>query len=278
MVFNYKSLNTENNKMIFFAGPCIIEDRESTFKIAKTLKDIASKLNVQIVFKGSYNKANRTSLNSFRGIEMKEALSILKDINKELGLLTVTDVHTPGEIEMVAEYVDILQIPAFLCRQTDMLTTAENTNLAMLVKKGQFVSGNDTEFIANKCLRAIKEHRFLLCERGTMFGYGDLVVDMRNLEIMKKFAPVIYDATHSVQMPSASGGVSGGNRQFIPMLAKAAASVGIDGMFMEVHPCPKESKSDAATIFPLDKFESMLSQILKIHDVVSTLEKINIEN
>ncbi len=278
MVFDYKGITTQNKNMIFFAGPCVIESRDIAFLIARKLKSISDELNIQLVFKGSYDKANRTSLDSFRGIGMKESLQILKDIGEETGLLVLTDVHTPNEVEMVSQYVDILQVPAFLCRQTDMLTTVQDSNLAMLVKKGQFISGYDTEFIANKCSKAIEEKRFLLCERGTMFGYGNLVVDMRNLEIMKRFAPVIYDATHSLQMPSVAGGVSGGSREFIPSLLRATTALGVDGIFMEVHPNPKESKSDSATIFPLDKVESMLENVLALHKVASSLEDISIEN
>ncbi len=278
MLLDYKGINTRENKLVFFLGPCVIESEQIVFDIAKKLKTIADDLNIQIVFKGSYDKANRTSIDSFRGIGMTAALELLQTINKEFGFLTITDVHTPNEIETVAKYVDFLQIPAFLCRQTDMLTTAVNTGLAVLVKKGQFISGYDTEFIANKCQKAIEENRFMLCERGTMFGYGNLVVDIRNLQIMRNFAPVVYDATHSLQMPSAAGGVSGGSREFIPALLNASIASGIDGVFMEVHPNPKESKSDSATIFPLDKLRDVLENVVTLHKTISTLKDINIAN
>ncbi len=278
MLFDYKGITTKDNKLIFFLGPCVIESEQIVFDIAKKLKTIADELDIQIVFKGSYDKANRTSIDSFRGIGMTAALEVLRNVRDEFGFLVVTDVHTPAEIEMVAKYVDFLQIPAFLCRQTDMLTTAENTGLAMLVKKGQFISGYDTEFIANKCTKAIEEKRFMLCERGTMFGYGNLVVDIRNLQIMKTFAPVVYDATHSLQMPSAAGGVSGGSREFIPALLNASIASGVNGIFMEVHPNPKKSKSDSATIFPLDKLRDTLENAIVLHKSVSSLKNINITN
>ncbi len=278
MPIDYKGISTSDNKLIFFLGPCVIESENIVFDIAKKLKSIADELGIQIVFKGSYDKANRTSIDSFRGIGMTAALEVLRNIREEFGFLTITDVHTPNEIETVAKYVDFLQIPAFLCRQTDMLTTAQDTGLAMLVKKGQFISGYDTEFIVNKCRKAIEEKRFMLCERGTMFGYGNLVVDIRNLQIMKTFAPVIYDATHSLQMPSAAGGVSGGSREFIPALLNASIASGVDGVFMEVHPNPKESKSDSATIFPLDKLRDTLENVLVLHEATSKLKNIDLAN
>ncbi len=279
MLFEYNGISTSDDKLVFFLGPCVIESKEIAFTIAKELKSIADRFNIQVVFKGSYDKANRTSISSFRSIGMIAALEILGDIKKEFGLQTITDVHTPDEIDIVAKYVDFLQIPAFLCRQTDMLLAAQDTGLALLVKKGQFVSGYDTEFIASKCSRAIEEKRFLLCERGTTFGYGDLVVDMRNLAIMKRFAPVVYDGTHSLQMPSTAGGVSGGNRELIPPLLYASIGSGlVSAIFMEVHPTPKESLSDSATIFPLNNLRDIIENVLILHEAVLKLKKINIIN
>lgn len=276
MIFDYKGITNKNKELFFIAGPCVIESKDMALSIAKELKRIKEKLNTQIVFKGSYDKANRTSLGSFRGLGMKEGLQILDAVRSETGLPIITDIHTPEDVKAVSDVVDILQIPAFLSRQTDLLIAANKTKKAMLVKKAQFMSGYDTEFIVNKCRDAVEEKRFLLCERGTMFGYGNLVVDMRNLEIMRGFAPVIYDATHSVQMPSAAGGVSGGSREFIPSLMRAAVAAGIDGIFMEVHPNPKESASDAAVIFPLDKVEECILNVIKLHKTVNELTDIKL--
>lgn len=271
MIFDYKGINNLKNNLIFIAGPCVIESEEMTINIAKKLKNIKDNLNIQLVFKASYDKANRTSKSSFRGLGMKEGLQVLENVKKETGLLTLTDIHVPNEAEAVAKYVDFLQIPAFLCRQTDMLKAACETKKAVNVKKGQFISGYDCKFIADKCEDAINDKRFLLCERGTMFGYGNLIVDMRNLEIMRNYAPVIYDATHSLQMPSIANGVSGGAREFIPSLLRAAAAVGIDGIFMEVHPNPEESLSDSATIFDLNKVEELWKNIIKINDIAKNI-------
>ena len=240
MIFDYKGITNKNKDLIFIAGPCVIESEEMTINIAKKLKEIKERLNIQLIFKGSYDKANRTSLNSFRGLGMKNGLEILKTVSKEFNLPTITDIHIPAEAEEAAKYVDFLQIPAFLCRQTDMLRAACETGKAINVKKGQFISGYDCKYIADKCSDAINEKRFFLCERGTMFGYGNLIVDMKNIEIMKSYAPVIYDATHSLQMPSAANGISGGAREFIPTLLKSALALGIDGIFMEVHPNPEK--------------------------------------
>lgn len=271
MTFDYKGITNKNKELIFITGPCVIESEEMTMNIAKKLKEIKERLNIQLIFKASYDKANRTSLSSYRGLGMKEGLEILQNIGKELGLLTITDIHVPTEAEVAAKYVDFLQIPAFLCRQTDMLRAACETKKAVNVKKGQFISGYDCKYIADKCADAIEEKRLLLCERGTMFGYGNLVVDMKNMEIMKNYAPVVYDATHSLQMPSAANGVSGGAREFIPALLKSAVALSIDGIFMEVHPNPKESLSDSNTIFELDKVEDLWKDVLKINELVKNM-------
>ncbi|WP_028329880.1 3-deoxy-8-phosphooctulonate synthase [Brachyspira alvinipulli] len=272
MIFDYKGITNKNRDLIFIAGPCVIESEEMTMYIAKKLKEIKDKLNIQLVLKGSFDKANRTSLSSFRGLGMKEGLKILQNAGKEFSLPTLTDIHIPSDAYEAAEYVDFLQIPAFLCRQTDMLRAACETGKAVNVKKGQFISGYDCKYIADKCSDAINEKRLFLCERGTMFGYGNLIVDMKNLEIMKNYAPVMYDATHSVQMPSANNGISGGAREFIPSLLKAAVALGVDAVFMEVHPNPDKSPSDAGTIFELDKVEELWAQIIKINDLVKNMQ------
>ena len=272
MTFNYKSINNTDGRLIFIAGPCVIENYEMTLGIAKKLKGIASRLGVDVIFKASYDKANRTSKNSFRGIGVKEGLEVLRSISKETDMRTITDVHTPSEVELVSDSVDFLQVPAFLSRQTDLLVEASNSSNAVIVKKGQFLSGYDAEFIVGKCEKALSENRLLLCERGTTFGYNNLVVDMRNLSIMRRYAPVIYDATHSVQMPSALNGVSGGAREFIPALLRAAVAVGVDGIFMETHPDPPNAFSDSATVFDLDKVEELWANIIKLNNLVRTME------
>lgn len=271
MIFNYKNINNLNNNLIFIAGPCVIESEESVFFIARKLKEIKERLSIQLIFKASFDKANRTSKSSFRGLGKKDGLKILESVGKETGLTTITDIHIPTEAEEVAKYVDVIQIPAFLCRQTDILVAATETKKAVNVKKGQFLSGYDARYIAEKCVDALNEERFLLCERGTVFGYNNLVVDMRNLEIMRKIAPVVYDATHSVQMPSIAGGISGGTKEFIPSLLRAAVAVGIDGVFMEVHPKPQESLSDSATIYELDKVENLWKNILLLNNTVKSM-------
>jgi len=272
MTFNYKSISNADGGLIFIAGPCVIESYDMTLSIAKKLKGIGARLGVEIIFKASYDKANRTSKNSFRGIGVKEGLLVLKNVSKETGMLTITDVHTPAEVELVSGSVDFLQVPAFLSRQTDLLTEASNSSNAVIVKKGQFLSGYDAEFIVGKCEKALSENRLLLCERGTTFGYNNLIVDMRNLSIMRRYAPVIYDATHSLQMPSASNGVTGGAREFIPSLLRAAVAVGVDGIFMETHPDPPNAFSDSATVFELDKVEELWENIIKLNSLVKSME------
>ena len=268
MIFDYEGITNKNKDLIFVAGPCVIESEEITMQIAKKLKEIKDKLNIQLVLKGSFDKANRTSISSFRGLGMKEALTILQNAGKEYSLPTLTDIHIPSDADKVAKYVDFIQIPAFLCRQTDILRAGCETGKAINVKKGQFISGYDCKYIADKCEDAINENRFFLCERGTMFGYGNLIVDMKNIEIMKNYSPVMYDATHSLQMPSANNGVSGGAREFIASLLKAVVALGVDAIFMEVHPNPDNSPSDSSTIFDLNKLEELWIQIIKINDLV----------
>jgi 2-dehydro-3-deoxyphosphooctonate aldolase (KDO 8-P synthase) len=262
--FNYKGLRAGNGELLFIAGPCVIEDEETVFTIARKLKKIRDELSIQLVFKASFDKANRTSLDSYRGPGIDEGLRILKAVGEETGLPLLTDIHTPAQAEKAGEAVDILQIPAFLCRQTDMLRAACETGKAVNVKKGQFVAGSDMQFAAEKCHDARGEGRLLLTERGNAFGYHNLVVDMRNLALMREYAPVIYDATHSVQLPSAGSGVSGGGREYIPGLASAAAAMGIDGLFMEVHTAPEKGRSDAATMFPIDTLAALYKRIISI--------------
>jgi 2-dehydro-3-deoxyphosphooctonate aldolase (KDO 8-P synthase) len=264
---NFSLSNT--TKLFLIAGPCVVENRRSAFEIAKRLKDITLRLNIPFIFKASYKKANRTSGTSFRSIGVIESLGILGDIREKLKVPVLTDIHSEIEAEIASEFVDVLQIPAFLCRQTELLEAAGETGRIINIKKGQFLSPDDLIHQVNK-IRATGNDRIMLTERGTTFGYHNLVVDMRSLEIMKQFGyPVIFDATHSVQMPSNEKGVSGGNPEFIEPLSRAAAAVGINGLFLETHPNPKNALSDAGSMLPLSKIESLLKRIVSIHKLVT---------
>lgn len=249
---------------LIIAGPCVVENKSVIFRTCERLKEITAKLKLPFVFKSSYNKANRTSGKSFRGIGMDKALQILADAKKEFGIPVITDIHSGIEAGIAAEVADILQIPAFLCRQTELIEAAAETGRIVNIKKGQFVSPYDMKYQAEKAESAGNK-KIMLTERGTFFGYNNLVVDFRNILIMKGLGyPVIFDATHSVQMPSKDSGVSGGNPEYIEPLAKAAAAVGVDGFFIETHPNPEKALSDGSNMLPLDKFESLLNKLLKI--------------
>jgi len=255
---------------VLFAGPCVVESRDICFNTAREIKTITEQLNIGYVFKASYRKANRTSLNSFSGLGDEAALEILREIKEELGLPILTDVHTEEEIEKAAAVADILQIPAFLSRQTDLLIAAGRSGKIVNIKKGQFLAPEDMKFTAEK-VKSTGNKNILLTERGTTFGYHNLVVDMRSLVIMRSLGyPVVMDATHAVQMPSI-GGVSGGTPEYIPAVAKAAVAVGIDALFMEVHPKPKEALSDAASQYPLFKLKELLTVLKKLDNVVKNL-------
>ena len=261
-----KSYNLYNNPSLFLiAGPCIIESENLTYQIAKRLKDITLRLKIPFIFKASYKKANRTSGLSFRSIGVIESLTILGEIKKKLKIPVLTDIHSELEAEIASEYVDILQIPAFLSRQTELLEAAGETGKIINIKKGQFLSPGDIIHQIKK-VESTGNKKILVTERGTTFGYQNLVVDMRSLAIMKKFGcPVVYDATHSIQMPSFKNGVSGGTPEFIAPLARAAAGAGINGLFIETHPEPKKALSDADSMLPLHKLEGLLKQVIGIH-------------
>ena len=241
--------------------------------MAEAIQRIASELNLPSIFKASYDKANRTSIKSFRGPGLQEGCRILRGIRESTGLPVLTDVHTAADCEVVAESVDVLQIPAFLCRQTDLLIAAAEatckTGGAINVKKGQFVAPWDMKHAVEK-IQESGNDRVSLTERGASFGYNNLVVDMRSLPVMRGFAPVVFDGTHSVQTPSAGKGVSGGHPEFIPVLARAAVAAGVDGVFLEVHDNPAEAKSDGANALPLNKLKSVLEKLLAIQAAVST--------
>jgi 2-dehydro-3-deoxyphosphooctonate aldolase (KDO 8-P synthase) len=259
-------------RLFLIAGPCVIESESHARMMAESIQRIASDLNMPYIFKASYDKANRTSITSFRGPGLDEGCRILAAVAKDTGLPVLTDVHTPQDCAPVSDALAgaeaVLQIPAFLCRQTDLLIAAAQTGRAVNVKKGQFVAPNDMRHAVQK-LRDSGNERVFLTERGASFGYNNLVVDMRSLPIMRGFAPVVFDATHSVQTPSAANGVSGGQPEFIPVLARAAVAAGIDGIFLEVHNNPAEAKSDGANALHLDRLKELLEQLLAIHATTS---------
>jgi len=253
-----------SGQLFLIAGPCVIESEAHARKMADAIQRITADLGVPYIFKASYDKANRTSVTSFRGPGLVEGTRILKTIQQQHGLPVLTDVHEPGHCSVAAEGVDVLQIPAFLCRQTDLLLAAANTGRAVNVKKGQFVAPWDMQHAVGK-LESTGNRRFFLTERGASFGYNNLVVDMRSLGIMRKMAPVVFDGTHSVQIPSGSNGVSGGQPEFIPLLTRAAVAAGVDGLFLEVHDNPAEAKSDGANALHLDRLRPLLENLLAIH-------------
>jgi len=251
------------------AGPCVIESRDHALIMASEIKKIADKLDLPIIFKSSFDKANRTSIKSFRGPGIEEGMKILSDVKAETGLPILTDIHAANQASIVAEVVDVLQIPAFLCRQTDILIAASETGKPVNIKKGQFLSPWDVEHIVHK-IEETGHNNILLTDRGTQFGYNNLVADMRAIPLMKKYGyPVIFDATHSAQLPGGSGGHSSGMRDMVPTLARSAVAAGCCGIFMEVHDNVEAAKSDAATQWPLNKLEGLLISLINIHKVVN---------
>jgi 2-dehydro-3-deoxyphosphooctonate aldolase (KDO 8-P synthase) len=266
--FQIGDVHIGSGNLFLIAGPCVIESEEHAVRMAEIIKGVTRALGVPFIFKASYDKANRTSIRSFRGPGVKEGLRILRKIKDEVGVLVLTDVHEVADVGRVAEVADVLQIPAFLCRQTDLVVAAALSGRAINIKKGQFVSPWDMRHAVEKCREAGNSQIFLT-ERGTSFGYNNLVVDMRSLAIMRKFAPVVFDATHSVQLPSAQSGdggpaVSGGQPEFIPVLARAAVAAGVDGVFLEVHDKPKEAKSDGANALESTKLREVLKELLAV--------------
>ncbi len=261
------------NKFVLIAGPCVVESREITFQTAEEIKRIATKLNIPFIFKSSYKKANRTSVNSFTGLGDSEALNILSDVKEKIKVPLLTDVHSKEEIKNVAEVADILQIPAFLSRQTEMLVAAGESGKVVNIKKGQFLAPDEMEHAIKK-VESTGNKNILLTERGSSFGYHNLVVDMRSLVIMKSFGyPVLMDATHSVQLPGKDT-MSGGQPMFIKPLARAATAIGIDALFLEVHPDPSKALSDAASQLPLSELESLLIEIKMIDDLIKSFNKV----
>lgn len=256
------------NNIMLIAGPCVIESEEIVFEIAQKLKKIAGNLSLDLYFKASFDKANRTSIASYRGPGIDEGLRILSKVKNDFGLKICTDIHEPWQAEKVAQVADIIQIPAFLCRQTDLLVAAAKTGKTINVKKAQFLAPWDMSNVVKK-LEDSGNRNIMLCERGTSFGYNTLVVDMTGISEMKKFGyPVVFDATHSVQKPGGNGNATGGNRNYVEPLAKAAIAAGADALFFEVHPNPDNALSDGSNMVRLDDFENMLIRIKKVYDAV----------
>ncbi len=256
------------NPLILIAGPCVIENEEITFKSAEFLRELTEELGIPFIFKSSYDKANRSSLGSYRGPGLEKGLKILKKIKEKTSVPILADVHSREEIKPAAEVLDVIQIPAFLCRQTDLLLRAAETGKAINIKKGQFMAPHDMKNVVEK-VTSTGNHRLLLCERGVSFGYNNLIADMRSLVIMRDFSyPVVFDVTHSLQLPGGEGKCSGGQREFIPHLARAAAAVGIDGLFLEVHPDPEKALCDGPNMLSLDLLAGLLKEVKKIDEIV----------
>ncbi|QMU27985.1 3-deoxy-8-phosphooctulonate synthase [Adhaeribacter radiodurans] len=261
---------SNSNNFFLMAGPCAIEGEDIAFEIAEKIKKITDKLQIPWIFKGSYRKANRSRLDSFTGIGDEKALRILQKVSQEFEVPTVTDIHETDEAAMAAEYVDVLQIPAFLCRQTDLLVAAAQTGKVVNVKKGQFLSGESMKFAVDKIVGSGNQN-VILTDRGNTFGYSDLVVDFRNIAAMKAYqVPVVMDVTHSLQQPNQTSGVTGGKPALIETIAKAAIAVGADGLFIETHPNPRVAKSDGANMLPLDQLEGLLEKLLRIRQAITT--------
>ena len=259
---------TDSDNFFLIAGPCAIEDEAVAMEIAERVGEITEKLGIPYIFKGSYRKANRSRVDSFTGIGDERALEILGKVGQRFGLPTTTDIHADGEAAMAAEYVDVLQIPAFLCRQTDLIVAAAKTGKVVNIKKGQFLSPSGMEHARQKVLDS-GNNQVWLTERGTTFGYTDLVVDFRGIPTMQALgSPVVMDCTHSLQQPNQNSGVTGGKPHLIETIARAAVATGADGLFMETHPTPSEAKSDAANMLPLDRLEAILSRLLKIRAAI----------
>jgi 2-dehydro-3-deoxyphosphooctonate aldolase (KDO 8-P synthase) len=271
--FQINDVRIGSGNLFLIAGPCVIESEEHALFMAEVIKGVARSLNFPFIFKASYDKANRTSIRSFRGPGLAEGLRILKKVKDEIHIPVLTDVHETADVGKVSEVADVLQIPAFLCRQTDLVVAAAMTERVVNIKKGQFVSPWDMRHAVEKC-RTAGNDRVFVTERGSSFGYNNLVVDMRSLAIMRKFAPVVFDATHSVQLPSASHGdedepaASGGQPEFIPVLARSAVAAGVDGIFMEVHDNPKEAKSDGANALESTKLRDVLKELLAVQNAL----------
>ena len=259
---------TDSNRFFVMAGPCAIEGRDMAFTIAEHLVKVSEQLQLPLIFKGSYRKANRSRIDSFTGIGDEAALQILAEVGAHFNIPTVTDIHESQEAAMAASYVDVLQIPAFLFRQTDLLVAAAQTGKWVNIKKGQFAGSDAMKHAQQKCIDS-GNNRVILTDRGNMFGYGDMVVDFRNIPEMQKFgAPVVMDITHSLQQPNQSSGVTGGKPELIETIAKAAIAVGCDGLFIETHPNPAVAKSDGANMLPMDQFAGLMQKLIRVRESI----------
>jgi 2-dehydro-3-deoxyphosphooctonate aldolase (KDO 8-P synthase) len=271
--FQIDNVRIGSGNLFLIAGPCVIESEKHALFMAEVIKGVTRALNFPFIFKASYDKANRTSIRSYRGPGLAEGLRILKKVKDEVHVPVLTDVHQAADVAKVAEVADVLQIPAFLCRQTDLVVAAAMSDRVVNIKKGQFVSPWDMRHAVEKC-RTAGNDKVFVTERGSSFGYNNLVVDMRSLTIMRKFAPVVFDATHAVQLPSASAdgdqAVSGGQPEFIPVLARAAVAAGVDGIFLEVHDNPKEAKSDAANALESTKLRGLLKELQAVQNAMTS--------
>lgn len=260
-----------NQPLFLIAGPCVIESEQLVMDVAGQLKEITQRLDIPFVFKASFDKANRSSHDSYRGVGVEEGLKVLEKVKKAMGVMVLTDVHEDTPLEEVASVVDVLQTPAFLCRQTNYIQRVARCGLPMNIKKGQFLAPWDMKHVVNKA-RAVGNDQVMVCERGAMFGYNNLISDMRSLAVMRETGcPVVFDATHSVQLPGGQGNASGGQREFVPVLARAAVAVGIAGIFMETHPNPDRALSDGPNSWPLSKMFDLLGQ-LKAIDALKSME------
>lgn len=262
-----------NRPFVLIAGPCVIESKAGAMAIAEKLKRLTDRLNVPFIFKASYDKANRTSIDSFRGPGLIEGLKVLRDIKERFDVPVLSDVHSVEEIDQAAEVLDVLQIPAFLCRQTDLVVKAAKSGRIVNVKKGQFLAPWDMKSVIKK-IESVGGKKIMLTERGASFGYNNLVTDFRSLEVMRGFGyPVVFDATHSVQLPGGLGSTTGGNREYIPLLSRCAVAAGCDGLFMETHPNPSKALSDGPNMVPLADMEKLLKEIMAIDRVVKGMKK-----
>lgn len=258
------------DKFVLFAGPCVVESEEIIFETASELKKISEELDIRFVFKASFDKANRSKINAFRSIGFEKSLQILSEVKQKLNLPVLTDIHETGHVKEVAAVADVLQIPAFLCRQTDLILAAAETGRIVNIKKGQFMAPQDMYYAVEK-VKSTGNEKVFLTERGNTFGYNNLVVDMRGLDIMGRFAPVVFDATHSVQIPGGLDGASDGKREFVPLLARAAAAAGIAGLFVETHPDPARAMSDGPNMVPLNEMKNLLKTVKDFYDLSKRL-------
>jgi 2-dehydro-3-deoxyphosphooctonate aldolase (KDO 8-P synthase) len=262
----------KGNPLVLIAGPCVIENEEMAFMTAIKLKEICDRLKLPFIFKSSYDKANRTSLSSFRGPGMEKGLRILNDIKKRFSIPVISDVHSVEEVKAASQILDVLQIPAFLCRQTDLVLSCSRTGKPVNIKKGQFLSPWDVKNVIEKFV-STGNHHLMITDRGTSFGYNNLVVDFRGFPVIRSFGyPMLFDVTHSLQLPGGEGSQTGGQREFAAPLARAAAAAGVDGLFIEVHPNPSRALSDSATMLPLDEMEALLNQVKAVYETVRKWE------